>query len=76
MATYTNITIDQNTGIGSGKIDGVLFSSVNLAEGSFPISQPKIAHVNSIFDPSGNQTDKSLIFNAVDIDWNGAQKIR
>ncbi len=33
MATYTNITIDQNTGIGSGKIDGIQFNSVNLADG-------------------------------------------
>jgi len=73
MATYTDITINQNTGIGSGKIDGILFSSVNLAEGSFPVSQPKVAPVNSIFDPSGNQTNKALIINAVDIDWNGAQ---
>ena len=73
MATYTDITINQDTGIGSGKIDGILFSSVNLAEGSFPVSQPKVAPVNSIFDPSGNQTNKALIINAVDIDWNGAK---
>ena len=73
MATYTDITINQDTGIGSGKIDGILFSSVNLGEGSFPVSQPKVAPVNSIFDPSGNQTNKALIINAVDIDWNGAK---
>jgi len=73
MATYTNITIDQNTGIGSGKIDGVLFSSVNLANGFKTINAPKIAHPNSVFSPEGNQTDKTLIVNAVDIDWNGAK---
>lgn len=73
MATYTNITIDQDTGIGSGKIDGVLFSSVNLANGFKTINAPKIAHPNSVFSPEGNQTDKTLIVNAVDIDWNGAE---
>jgi len=72
MATYTNITIDQNTGIGSGTIDGILFNSINLANGSKPIIEQKIAPKNSIFSLEGNQTDKTLIINAVDIDWNGA----
>ena len=73
MATYTDITINQDTGIGSGKIDGILFSSVNLANGFKPINAPKIAHPNSVFSPEGNQTDQTLIINAVDIDWNGAK---
>ena len=73
MATYTDIVINENTGIASGKIDGIQFNSINLADGSFPISQPKVSPINSVFDPTGNQTNTSLIVNAVDIDWNGAQ---
>ena len=73
MATYTDKIINQNMGITSGKIDGILFNTINLANGYKEISQHKIAPKNSYFDPNDAGTNKDLIINAVDIDWNGAQ---
>ena len=73
MATYTDKTINQNTGITSGKIDGILFNTINLANGYKEISQHEIAPKNSYFDPNDAGTNKDLIINAVDIDWNGAK---
>ena len=72
MSNYTNIIINENTGICSGNIDGIQFSSIDLSGGYKPIAEKKIAPKNSIFSSNDNRTNKSLIINAVDIDWNGA----
>lgn len=71
MANYSNVTINPSNGKASVTIDGISFNSINLADGYKSISQAKIAPQRSIFDPEGG-TNKSLIINAVDIDWNSA----
>ena len=72
---YTNLIIDENTGIASVTLDGIPFGNIDYANNQIlPISQPKVAPKNSQYSPEATGvTSKNLIFDAVNLDWNGAQ---
>lgn len=69
---YTNLKIDENTGIASVTLDGISFGNIDYTSGTLSIAQAKIAPKNSQYSPDGG-TNKALILDAVNIDWNGAQ---
>lgn len=70
---YTNLQYNDNTGVASINIDGISFSTIDYTQGTKPIKQYKIAPLNSQYEPFNEGGSKNLIFDAVNIDWNGAQ---